>query len=240
MDKLKRLFCVEFYKILKGRTFFMTGIAALLYGAAVSFIIGVDNGLSTVEIASFITNSSLILIITPIIIDYTNECSNGYFQDVVSYGISRNMLFFVKKSILYIQSLLIYVLLYVSLFVTSVLRGLTHDVDVMTCLRLFLFASCIFFTGFMIAVLLERTFTLTVGCAALSIILSAIGTVINRFPVSEYYIYGMNMIVFQKRLSTNENIRFIVSSIVTILILSVIAFVKFLKTEFKNDIQEIE
>lgn len=240
MDKIKRLFCVEFYKILKSRILFMTGIAALIYGAAVSFIIGVNNSFSTVKIASFITNSSLILIITPIIIDYTNDCSNGYFQDAVSYGISRNMLFFVKHIILYIQSLLIYVLLYVSLFITSVLRGLTYDIDIMICLRLFLFASCIFFTGFMIAVLFERTITLTISCAALSIILSAIGTVISRIPVSEYYIYGMNMIIFQKKLSTKENIKFIASSIVTILILSAIGFIKFSKTEFKNDIQEIE
>lgn len=188
---IKRLIRVELYKIRKIRTFILTGIFALIYGAAASCIIGV-NGMPAVDVASLITNSSLILLIAPILIDYTSDCANGFFQDAVSHGIKRNVLFIEKVCVLYVQSLLIYTLLYGSLFVTFMLRGLACNFDLFSFWKLLLFTSCVFSVGFMLAVFLEQPLPLTVGCAVLSITLSAIGTVLSKFHVSGYYIYGMN------------------------------------------------
>ena len=238
MNKIKCLLYVELYKIRKNKTFFITVIIAVLYGILATLIIGKKIS-SFYQISSFLTNSSIILLITPIVMDYANECSVGFFQDAVSIGINRSIIFFIKESFLFIQAMFVYFFLYLSIYLTSAFKHIPCELDMIILFRLFLYLSCLFFTGFLIAVIVERIIPFTVICASLSIILSIIGTILIRISVSKYYIYGLNHMIFQKNISISDNKRYIFSAIITFLIIDIIAYLKFNKTEFKSDIQDI-
>lgn len=232
MNEIYRLIKTEFLKFSKN-TLLILALAMVICGFVVILLTDIDGKLPLSIAANFITNTTLIVFIIPLIIDYCQDIATGYFQDAISFGVSRTKLFFVKMLCIVCKSLCLIGILYICMIISGIIAGAENDIGLINYLRLALFSLCVIFIAFAAAVFFENTVNTTIACIVLGIGLQIFGSLFNDTFLQYIYIYGKSNLIFARELDSITNAQFIVCSACTILILIISSFLKFRITEFK-------
>lgn len=238
MSESIRMIKIEIMK--SSKKFFILLLAMTICGAAFALLINRQGKLPINMVLSFITSTSLIIFITPIVIDYCNDISVGYFQDAISFGISRNKLFIVKTISIVFKSLCMLTVMYISIIMISLMSGSENNVITADYVRLFLFSLCLIFTAITVAVTLENIINTTILCIVLGIALQIVGTFLSNTWAQDIYIFGKSQLIFVGNIDTAENRKFILCAIITLMVLLICSFIKFKISEFRTSGYEKE
>lgn len=238
MSELMRIMKIELMK--SSKIFYCLLSAMIFCGTVFALLINRHGDLPMNIVLNFITNTSLIIFITPVVIDYCYDISVGYFQDAISFGISRNKLFVVKIISIVLKSICMLSVMYISIFITNIILGVENNVIAINYIRLFLFSLCLIFMAITVAVILENMINTTIVCVVLSMGLKIISALFADTWLNDMYIFGKSNLIFEKNIDASENRKFILCAVITAIILIICSIIKFRISEFRTSGYEKE